>query len=55
MEILLVLIPVSIVLIGVAATMFLWAVNHDQFEDLDQHALDIFDESNQDQSGDTPP
>jgi len=42
MEILVVLIPVSMVLIGVAALMFLWAVDNDQFDELDLHGFDIF-------------
>lgn len=41
MNILLFLIPVSLVMIGVAALIFVWAVRHDQFEDLDTPALDI--------------
>jgi len=44
MEILLLLIPLSMVLIAVAGAMFLWAVNNDQFEDLDRHGMDILDE-----------
>ena len=50
MEILVVLIPVSIVLIGIAGAIFMWAVNHNQFEQLDRHGLDIFDEESGDQS-----
>ncbi len=42
MEILVILIPVSMVLIGVAALMFLWAVDNDQFDELDLHGFDIF-------------
>jgi len=41
MNILLFLIPVSLVMIGVAALIFAWAVRHGQFEDLDTPALDI--------------
>lgn len=41
MEILVMLIPISILLIGVAAWAFIWAVNHRQFEDLDKQAMDI--------------
>jgi cbb3-type cytochrome oxidase maturation protein len=45
MEILLLLIPLSLVLIGLAATVFVWAVNHGQFDDLDRHGFDIFEDS----------
>ncbi|HEY1069186.1 cbb3-type cytochrome oxidase assembly protein CcoS [Thermomonas sp.] len=41
MNILLFLIPVSLVMIGVAALVFAWAVRHGQFDDLDTPALDI--------------
>ncbi len=41
MTILTLLIPVSIVLIGVAVWAFIWAVNHRQFDDLDKQAVDI--------------
>ncbi len=50
MEILVVLIPVSIVLIAIAATVFLWAVNNNQFEQLDKHGFDIFEEDSGDDS-----
>ncbi len=48
MEILVVLIPVSIVLIAIAAAIFLWAVNNNQFEQLDKHGFDIFEEDSGD-------
>ena len=48
MEMLTVLIPVSIVLIAVAGLLFVWAVNNNQFNQLDKHGHDILD----DQSGD---
>ena len=54
MEILVVLIPISIVLIGIAAAMFLWAVDNDQFEHLDSHGFDIFKNDPKDDSGDNP-
>jgi len=41
MNILLLLIPVSLVLIGVAVWLFAWAVRRGQFEDLDTPSLDI--------------
>ena len=50
MEILVILIPISIVLIAIAGVLFLWAVNNDQFEQLDKHGFDIFEED----SGDEP-
>ena len=39
MNILLVLIPVTLVVIGVAVALFFWAVNHQQFDDLDSPAV----------------
>ena len=39
-----------VVLIGIAGAIFMWAVNHNQFEQLDRHGLDIFDEESGDQS-----
>lgn len=44
MNILLFLIPISLVMIGVAAWVFVWAVRHGQFEDLDTPALDVLRE-----------
>lgn len=44
MEVLLLLIPVSVLLIAIAGALFVWAVNHDQFEQLDKHGFDIFEE-----------
>lgn len=41
MNILLVMIPLSLVLLGAAIWSFIWAVRRDQFEDLDTPALDI--------------
>ncbi len=41
MEILFLLIPLSVLLLGLAAWAFIWAVNHRQFDDLDKHAMDI--------------
>jgi cbb3-type cytochrome oxidase maturation protein len=48
MEMIVVLIPISIVLIGIAAAVFLWAVNHNQFDQLDKHGFDIFEEDSGD-------
>lgn len=41
MTILLLLIPLSLVLLGVAVWAFIWAVGRGQFDDLDSPALDI--------------
>ena len=41
MNILLLLIPISLVLIGVAIWAFVWAVRRGQFENLDAAALDV--------------
>lgn len=35
------LIPLGLGLLGIAVWAFIWAVNHDQFEDLDQAAYSI--------------
>jgi cbb3-type cytochrome oxidase maturation protein len=39
MNILLVLIPVTILVLLVAVGLFFWAVNHQQFDDLDSPAI----------------
>ncbi|MEM9623591.1 MAG: cbb3-type cytochrome oxidase assembly protein CcoS [Pseudomonadota bacterium] len=44
MEILLLLLPLSAVLLGVAAWAFVWSVNHKQFDDLERSAMNIFDD-----------
>ncbi|MEO6227912.1 MAG: cbb3-type cytochrome oxidase assembly protein CcoS [Thermomonas sp.] len=41
MAILLALIPISLLLIGVAIWAFIWAVRRGQFENLDAASLDI--------------
>lgn len=41
MNILLLLIPLSLMLVGLAAWAFVWAVRRGQFDDLDTPALDI--------------
>ena len=41
MTILLVLVPLSVVLLGVAIVAFAWAVRSGQFDDLDTPPLDI--------------
>jgi cbb3-type cytochrome oxidase maturation protein len=45
-EIMLLLVPISIVLIAIAGGAFIWAVNRRQFENLDEHALDVLDDDN---------
>lgn len=45
MEVIVLLIPLSLLLLGVAAALFVWAVNNDQFEQLDRHGFDIFEDS----------
>lgn len=45
MNILLVLIPVTLAVIGIAVALFFWAVNHQQFDDLDSPgALPLMDD-----------
>lgn len=39
MNILLVLIPVTLLIVLVAVALFFWAVNHQQFDDLDSPAV----------------
>ncbi len=46
MTILLMLIPISLVLLGLAVAAFIWAVRRGQFDDLDTPALDILDDEN---------
>jgi len=41
MNLLLVMIPLSLLLLGAAIWAFIWAVRRDQFEDLDTPAIDI--------------
>ena len=44
MNILLMLLPISLVLLGLAIAAFAWAVRKGQFDDLDTPALDILRE-----------
>jgi cbb3-type cytochrome oxidase maturation protein len=61
MSILFVLIPLGLVLLGIAVWGFIWAVNNEQFEDLDQAAHSILFEDDPitpeptDRSGGGPP
>ncbi len=41
MSILLALIPISLILLGIAVAAFIWAVKRGQFDDMDTPALDI--------------
>ena len=54
MSILLLLVPISLVLLGIAVAAFVWAVKRGQFEDLDAAALDILvdDDASQGKSRD---
>ncbi|MDY0022700.1 cbb3-type cytochrome oxidase assembly protein CcoS [Arenimonas caeni] len=45
MNILLALIPISLMLLGLAIWAFLWAVRRGQFDDLDTPALDMLREN----------
>lgn len=45
MNILLMLLPISLVLVGLAIAAFAWAVRKGQFDDLDTPALDILDDA----------
>lgn len=48
MELFLVLVPVTIILVGVSIWAFLWSARNDQFEDLDKQAYSIlFDNDEQ--------
>ncbi len=51
MTILLLLIPLSLLLVGVAAWAFTWAVRAGQFDDLDTPALDMLSEDRSDAPG----
>ena len=44
MNILLMLVPISLVLLGMAIAAFVWAVRRGQFDDLDTPALDILED-----------
>jgi len=46
MEIVFILIPISLIIIGVALWAFVWSVRNDQYEDLEKEAYGIlFDEN----------
>lgn len=54
MSILAILIPLSLVLLGVAVAAFIWAVRRGQFDDLETPAIDILadDSTPRQQKGD---
>ncbi len=52
MTILLLLIPLSLMLVGVAAWAFTWAVRAGQFDNLDTPALDMLSEGRPDATAD---
>lgn len=45
---LLLLVPISLLLLGIAAWAFVWAVRRGQFDDLDTPALDILSSDHDD-------
>ncbi|MBD9370194.1 cbb3-type cytochrome oxidase assembly protein CcoS [Xanthomonas sp. XNM01] len=53
MNILLMLIPISLVLLAAAIGAFVWAVKRGQFDDLDTPALDILDDDDRPAAGRT--
>ena len=55
MNILMFLIPVSMLFLGLAVWAFIWAVRRGQFEDLDTSALDILREDEHDRPFSSPP
>ncbi|WP_300273260.1 cbb3-type cytochrome oxidase assembly protein CcoS [Halomonas sp.] len=55
MSILYLLIPLSLILLGLAVWAFFWAVKHDQFEDLEGPAYRIlFDDDENDRPAERP-
>ncbi len=52
MNALLILIPVSLILLGIAVWAFFWAVNRGQFDDLDTPALRILEDDRPRPTGD---
>ena len=53
MTILLLLIPLSLMLVGIAAWAFAWAVRRGQFDDLDTPALDILGDDHRESESDS--
>ena len=54
MSILLLLVPISLVLLGVAIWAFLWAVRSGQYDDLDSPAVDILRKDEDPEDSDAP-
>ncbi|MHA6203404.1 cbb3-type cytochrome oxidase assembly protein CcoS [Dyella soli] len=55
MNILLVLIPVTLLIVIVAVAIFFWAVNHHQFDDLDSPGvLPLMEEAESDRAAGAP-
>lgn len=52
MNILLVLVPISLVLLGIAIVAFIWAVRSGQFDDLDTPSIDILADNDGDNDND---
>jgi len=55
MTILLVLIPVTLLFVVIGGIAFFWAVNHDQFDDMETPALEPLADSERDVPPDVPP
>lgn len=49
MNILLALVPISLILLGIAVAAFIWAVKRGQFDDMDTPALDILRDDHEDE------
>lgn len=52
MKIIYVLIPLSLMLMGIAIWAFFWAVRNNQFDDLDTPAMDILDDDDSEEGSD---
>ncbi len=48
------LIPLSLVLVSIAVTIFIWAVNNGQFDDLDSPAWRILEDDDEIETHDPP-
>jgi len=55
MAILLMLIPISLLLMGLAVAAFVWAVRRGQFDDMDTPALDILEDNDRPAPAPEPP
>ena len=47
MEVIFVLVPVSLIIIGISLWAFVWSVRNEQFEDLEKEAHSILFEDNE--------